>query len=156
MTDVSEFSVTKSPTTSYAFTVKDNRKETTDYAPFFDRCKSFGVVVSVKVGELDSHNKLHYHGILEIPKGFYRKKLTMPGLSLKLVELYDLEGWTKYIQKDQPDPRCRLRSRGKGENRPQSDPLLTEEKIEPDNHCSPRELVQDAIIMNTTLSKRIF
>lgn len=98
----------KSPYTSWAYTVKDNRSETTDYNIFFDRCTKFGIVVNSKYAEYGKHNKLHYHGIMKIPKGFYRKKLMMPGLHLKLKEITDLEGWLEYIKKEQPadDDHC--------------------------------------------------
>lgn len=98
------YSHVKADKTAYAFTVKDNRRETTDYSSFFDRLSKFDVEIDCKYKELDSKGKVHYHGIVLIPKGMYRKKLMMPGLHLKLEELYNREGWMKYITKDQMTP----------------------------------------------------
>lgn len=92
----------RSPYTAWAYTVKDNRSETTDYYAFFDRCEQFGCKVVSKFSEHGNHNKLHYHGVIKIPKGFYRKKLMMPGLHLKLKEITDYEGWLEYCKKEQP------------------------------------------------------
>ena len=94
--------ITKAEHVSYGYTVKDNRPETTDYQSFFDRCEKFGVKITHKYPEYDSKGKLHIHGIMQIPKGFYRKKICMDGLHIKLVEIYDEAGWKRYITKDQP------------------------------------------------------
>lgn len=98
----------KSSTVAYGFTVKDNRVDTTDYRSFFERCEKMGCPITHKYSELDSKGKLHYHGIINIPKGFYRKRLMVDGLHLKLVELFDHEGWLKYCQKAQEalEPDC--------------------------------------------------
>lgn len=94
------FECKNSKHTLYGFTVKDNRQDVTDYDSFFDRCNKFKCDVQEYYGELDSKGRLHFHGIISIPKGFYRKKLCMPGLHLDLEEIYDLKGWVKYIKKD--------------------------------------------------------
>lgn len=87
--------------TSYAFTVKDNRVDSTDYQQFFERAQDMGVIVTHKYGEFDSKGKLHYHGIMLIHKGFYRRTLCMDGLHLHLMELFRRECWMKYITKEQ-------------------------------------------------------
>lgn len=87
----------------FAYTVKilGNRgSEPTTYQPFFDKLNKFDITIEEKEHEYDSKGKLHYHGIIHLVKGFYRKRLTTPGFSVKLEELYDKEGWIKYINKD--------------------------------------------------------
>lgn len=91
----------KSDRTAWAFTVKDVRADSTDYSPFFTRAEQFGCEIECKYKELDSKGKVHYHGIMLIPKGFFRKRLMQQGIHLKLDELYDRAGWMKYITKDQ-------------------------------------------------------
>lgn len=91
----------KSKMVSWAFTVKDNRVDSTDYKEFFDRLESKGCNVTHKYGEYDKKGKLHYHGVVQIPKGVYRKSLLPNGLHMQLKELFDLKGWEKYIKKDQ-------------------------------------------------------
>lgn len=44
---------------------------------------------------------VHMHGILGLPKGYLRKKLTLEGYNLKIEPIYDFQGWEKYIHKDQ-------------------------------------------------------
>ena len=89
---------------SFAYTVKDNRVDSTDYVPFFDNLEKKGCIVINKYGEYDSKGKLHYHGIVKIPAKCYRKSLCLKGLSMKLVDLYNEEGWIQYCMKDQDDP----------------------------------------------------
>lgn len=43
---------------------------------------------------------LHMHGIVDIPKNFYRKNLMQYGLHLKLVPMFALQGWKEYCQKN--------------------------------------------------------
>lgn len=102
MSNTAVYECQSSNHTLYGFTVKDNRIDVTDYDSFLDRCAKFKCIVQEYYGELDSKGRYHLHGIISIPKGFYRKKLVMPGLHLKLEEIYNLIGWTKYIKKDQP------------------------------------------------------
>jgi len=54
--------------------------------------------------EIDSLLKLHFHGILELPKGFYRTKLLRKGYHMKIDQLMtpeDAARWKIYIRKDQ-------------------------------------------------------
>lgn len=97
--------VVKSQLVSYAYTIKDNRKVNNSdrketYNIFFRRCECWNIPVEYKVEEKDKQGKLHIHGIMYLKKGFYRKRLCMPNLHLKLVELYNKEGWKQYIHKD--------------------------------------------------------
>lgn len=86
---------------TYAYTVKDNRTDSTDYIQFFENMEKKGCQIVNRYGEKDSKGKLHYHGIVKIPTKIYRKALCLKGLHLKLKELTDEEGWTTYIKKDQ-------------------------------------------------------
>lgn len=85
----------------YAFTVKDVRKDVTDYKPWFTEADKAGCKTLSKSEEYDRRGKLHYHGLMAIPKGLYRKSLMMYGIHYKLVKLRDIQGWLEYINKDQ-------------------------------------------------------
>jgi len=85
----------------YAFTIKDNRRETTDYIKVFDDWVLRNCIVQCKYGELDKSGKLHYHGIISIPKPLFRKLLCPRGFHLLLKPLVDEEGWITYCKKDQ-------------------------------------------------------
>jgi len=85
----------------WAFTIKDNRVDSTDYNQFFDLCKKNHCVIDCSYKELDKKGKLHLHGIINIPKECYRKKLLPNGLHMKLKMLFNEQGWDEYITKDQ-------------------------------------------------------
>ncbi len=86
---------------AYAYTVKSLGKDlNANYAAFFARLLKFGIRIEYKVGERDSLGKWHYHGIIYLEKGFYRKKISLKGFHCKLVELHNKKGWVKYIYKD--------------------------------------------------------
>jgi len=85
----------------FAYTVKDNRVDCTDYRSFFDNSEKKGCSFYSKFKELDKKGKIHYHGIVFIPKRVYRKALCLKGLHLKLKEIFDVEGWEEYCKKDQ-------------------------------------------------------
>jgi len=102
--------VYRSKTCAWAFTVKKNSGKSAevkveDYDNIFNRWIKFKITPEYKIGEKDKNGRLHYHGIVHLPKGFYRKKLTAKDPTgsdyhLKLVELTDRKGWLKYIHKD--------------------------------------------------------
>lgn len=95
--------VSKSNLISFAYTVKTLGKRdvtSADYQPFFDRLNNLGIKVEYKIPEKDTKGKLHYHGILYLRKGFFRKRICLKGFHVKLDELYDRKGWLKYIHKD--------------------------------------------------------
>lgn len=101
---MSQYEEAKAQTQSWAFTISDTTKEhkyaKTDYKLFWERCEQFGLRIEQREQEIGPNKGVpHYHGIIEIPKGFYRKKLMMKGLHLKLEELYNKRGWMKYINK---------------------------------------------------------
>lgn len=99
------FTINTSDSIPFAYTVKklnsalDFPKES-DYEPFFSKLAKFNIPVEYKVAEQDSKNHLHYHGIMYLKKGFFRKRLVVKGIHLKLDEVYDRAGWLKYISKD--------------------------------------------------------
>lgn len=86
---------------AFAYTIKSlgvNKDD--DYSPFFNKLKRLNITVEYKISERDSKGKLHYHGIIYLKKGFYRKRLLLRGYHIKLEEIYDKAGWIKYIHKD--------------------------------------------------------
>jgi len=88
---------------SYAYTVKDNRIDTTDYLPFFANMVDHGCIIETKYPEKDKRGRLHFHGVVKIHDQCYRKSLCLKGLHLKLVELKNPDRWEEYCKKDQPD-----------------------------------------------------
>ncbi len=88
---------------SWAFTVKYlSREKKIDekcYEPFFERLYSLGSNI-VMIAELDSKKILHFHGIVSLPKNFYRKFLCIKGFHVKFKTLYNYIGWQKYIFKN--------------------------------------------------------
>lgn len=99
------FTAVRSTKIAFAYTVKTLGPSTVtsnDYVPFFRRLEALGVEVEYKIDELDSKGKLHYHGIIYLKKGFYRKRVSLKGFHVKLEELYNKAGWLKYIHKDVP------------------------------------------------------
>lgn len=89
----------------YAFTVV-YLKTVTDielglrYQEIFDKWQKFGVDIKDKVVEYgDELKKMHYHGVIGIKRGLYRKKLMMANYSIKLEAIYNKEGWQRYISK---------------------------------------------------------
>jgi len=87
----------------YAFTIKDNRREQSDYFVLFDIWQKKGCSILCKYPEQDSKGRLHYHGIMTIPKGIYRKTLCPKQYHFMLKPLTDEEGWLRYCKKDQQE-----------------------------------------------------
>ncbi len=87
----------------YAFTVKilknPKKADEKDYEPFFKLFYLNAKVLSC-VGEADPKGVLHYHGVIRIPKKYYRKGLIVKGYHLKLVKIYDVAGWINYCYKN--------------------------------------------------------
>lgn len=84
----------------WAYTVKDNRKEVTDYRKFFEVLKKKGCDVLTKYPEYGQTNRLHYHGVVMIPEKVHRKSLAIDGLHFHLDEIFDRAGWDKYCRKE--------------------------------------------------------
>lgn len=85
--------------TTYGYTVKDVRREQSDYASFFDRATTYGCKVLSKVAEYDSKGRLHYHGTMVLPSGFKYSKLRSYGLHTHFKKIYDMPGWIAYLKK---------------------------------------------------------
>jgi len=69
------------------------------YEPFFKNLYSHASSIYM-LAEMDSHNLLHYHGVIQLPLNFYRKKLKVQGFHFKLKRLFNFHGWWRYIHKD--------------------------------------------------------
>jgi hypothetical protein len=96
-----EFEAINAPLRAYAYTIKSLGSELeADYEPFFKKLDYFKITVEYKIKEFDKSGKSHYHGILYLPKGFFRKRIILKGFHLKLEELYNKAGWIRYIHKD--------------------------------------------------------
>lgn len=94
--------IIKSDFIAFAYTVKINSLGSTeaDYDKFFDKLSHLNIKVEYKISEFDKSNRLHYHGILYLAKGFYRKRICLKPYTVKLTEIYNKAGWEKYIHKD--------------------------------------------------------
>lgn len=106
MNEVYLFEDEKAKYCGWAFTIKklgNASVQPSDYAEIVGRLSSFGYV-DCHYYEKDSLGKFHVHGIINLRKGFFRKHLKFMGFHLKLVELYDRQGWERYIKKDQVVP----------------------------------------------------
>lgn len=107
----------------YAFTVKFNTLDKkgcvpSDYDQVFLRwlASDDRVKIDTKIFEQDSKGVCHSHGIVSIPRGYYRKSMMEPGLHLKLDKITDRQGWLAYIRKAQKSkPLFPIRAVGKAE-----------------------------------------
>jgi len=93
---------------SWAFTVKwncifDNRPHVHEerYEPWLKLCKKHGITINKICYEKDSTDLLHIHGIFNIPKSFWMRKLYLPGYHTNFEKIYNEAGWIKYCEKDQ-------------------------------------------------------
>lgn len=95
--------ITTSSTIAFAYTIKAlgaSDIAASHYDPFFNRLSKLSIQLEYKVSEKDKLGKIHFHGIMYLPKGFYRKRLCMNGFHMKLREITDKSGWIRYIHKD--------------------------------------------------------
>lgn len=92
--------VVKASHKTFCYTVKSLTWDFACYDTFFKKCKYHGIEIEYKVKEYDPAGKEHYHGIFYLRNGFYRKKLTVKGMHMDLVEMWGKEGWVRYIGKD--------------------------------------------------------
>jgi len=103
---------------SWAFTVRYVKKNTFSdvqleeiYNDLFEFWERNGGVVSNKTPELGSGTKqLHFHGILEIKRGLYRKKLMKANFHIKLDAIYNRGGWLTYLAKERQREEDHIRS----------------------------------------------
>lgn len=72
---------------------------TYDYEPVL---KLLGDKLTHHYFEVDKHQPhVHMHGVVNVRKGYRRKYLMVEGFSMKPEDMYDLNGWLAYCQKDQ-------------------------------------------------------
>lgn len=60
------------------------------------RLKYPNVKLIYMMKELDKHDILHLHGVMEAPKNFKYLKLREKGFNISIQGLFDPEGWMKY------------------------------------------------------------
>lgn len=112
--------IVKSGYTSYGITIRCHTKrsaEEKDYELFIEMMKRKGVIIHCIVYESDkctTYHGVHVHGVVYIKKHFYRKGLQMVGYHIKLEEIYDWNGWMKYINKES-EPREPVLESGEAE-----------------------------------------
>lgn len=86
----------------YAYTLRRTRLKTPltreMYRTHLHKLASLGC--SFKQNEFEEPSGLHMHGVVLIPDGFNFKRLRYRGWHFLLVEIYDYQGWIKYIEKD--------------------------------------------------------
>lgn len=96
--------VEKSKFVSWSFTYKKSGKadnvKSSDYLHILTVLKRHGNVTR-NYYEKDSKGKWHVHGVVELPKGFYRARVCLPGYHVHFKEIWNEEGWEDYMRKDQ-------------------------------------------------------
>lgn len=84
----------------YCFTVKKlgpvQGVTKSTYFPIWNKWKDLNVNIKFKYSELDSEKKLHYHGLILLPKNYYRKRLMLRGYHTYFKKCYDEKNWLRY------------------------------------------------------------
>lgn len=87
----------------FAITLKFNQKPDcvpSDYLSVLEEWKdSYGIVIHENAFEPDNKGICHMHGIIAIPKGFYRKRMQRYGLHVMIRPIKDRQGWIRYMYK---------------------------------------------------------
>ncbi len=90
----------------FAFTykcVKSNYVPTkVDYQMIMDQISKKGVILDYRY-EKDSKGKLHIHGVIKFSRTPLFKSLHFTYYSQFYEEIYDINGWNKYIGKNSPN-----------------------------------------------------
>jgi len=60
-----------------------------------------GAVCVAMQFEFDKIHKLHAHGIITVRKHFYKRKLQIQGCYIYITDIYDIDKWKSYINKQQ-------------------------------------------------------
>lgn len=85
-----------------AYTVKRlGKSENCDYV--LKRWNQLGVTTLLRVPERDSRDKLHYHGIIRVPKNMLYQRLQVRGYHIFTQEVSnyrDYKKWLKYCNKE--------------------------------------------------------
>lgn len=108
---MSSLKIIKADFKRYAFTLRKTKIQKTKKTRFTDeelteiyesRIHEF-TKSGLKVGKFTYEQKagLHVHGVIDIPKTFNLVKLKRRGWSILLKEIFDEEGWDRYMSKDQ-------------------------------------------------------
>ncbi len=85
----------------YAFTVKDNRKDSEQYEQFLKHLKKFGKVTELRVESRTKSNnptKSHLHGTLSTNDKLYYKSTRVEGFHTHF-KVISNAGWSQYINK---------------------------------------------------------
>lgn len=97
----------KSVVRSYGYTlrkVKDPQKAgQEDYFNHVKRIEKLPGVSFEGMPVFENSSGLHCHGVVRISKGLDLKRFRFRGWHMKLVELYDPQGWYQYLNKDQDE-----------------------------------------------------
>lgn len=96
-----------------------------DYKKIFAHWEKNKVHIVEMVSEIgDESKKLHYHGLLEISRGVYRKKLHLKNFHVKLESIYNREGWQRYINKNK---MIKMRNMFQTVIRPESPDIMSDQ-----------------------------
>lgn len=92
---------------SVSFTVKKNSGPSSSvtkesYAPVLEHFNRYAIV-QPPYYEHDSSGRLHMHGILSVKKGFYKRRLQVPGFYVYTTDCVHIEQWLEYCKKCDPD-----------------------------------------------------
>lgn len=89
----------------FALTVKFNNKpdcKPSDYIGLFDEWRAkYSVDIHNVYYEPDKQDVCHAHGLISLPRGFYRKKLSTIGVYYYIEKLHNRAGWLQYASKSQ-------------------------------------------------------
>lgn len=87
---------------TFAITIKINKLEAlpSEYLELIKLWfKQYKVDVYNYFFEDDGHGICHLHGLVDIPMGFYRKRLHTPGVHFMITKLFNKQGWLEYCSK---------------------------------------------------------
>lgn len=69
------------------------------YEPFFKNLYIHARKVFM-LAELSRRNILHYHGVIHLPIGFFKRRLVVKGFHFKIETIWNMRGWLTYVYKD--------------------------------------------------------
>lgn len=88
---------------SWAITIRKQMKVsvTVTEADFDPILKKMGAKLKHHVFEQDkAKDHKHLHGIVELPRNYFRKNIQLKGFHTYFERIYNLNGWVKYMEKD--------------------------------------------------------
>lgn len=104
--------VTKPLRRNYAFTLRKTKLDDISLGPAMSDPMHYAIDYKMHIQKLcskgpelkdmefETTSGLHCHGIFIIPEGFNMKLLRVRGWHLMIEEIYDEDGWIRYIRKD--------------------------------------------------------